>query len=368
MNHKVRLIVVAVIVTLALNAFPALAPAQEPPAMPLADPGPYGVGEKCLTFMDDGRDGRQLVTLLWYPALDAGKVSYIMPKRDAEPDTAGAPYPLIIYSTPLWSTATLSVGEYLTTHGYVVASIQHPERVGDPNFWTGVVDRPLDVLFVLDQLAALPDANLVGMIDQEKIGIAGYSYGGITSLWMTGAPVDPAYLSNWCVENEPTAQPNTGFSGSSCEVFFTRWTELTDYRAQFGPLAESGPWPALTDERIRAVFSIAPCFSPLIGEEGPAAVTVPTLVVYPGSEEICKPSDGARVIYEHLGSPERYLLTLPGASHTAVMELGSAKTLLRQMAVAFFGYYLQGREDYAQYLTADYVETLPNVAWESSLE
>ena len=359
-----RILIVALALTLALVP---LASAQEGPAMPLAEPGPYGVGEKRVTLVDPDREGRALVVMIWYPA-QAGAVSYVMPKRDAEPDATGAPYPLIIYSIPLWSTATLSVAEYLVTHGYVVASIQHPEPIGDPNFWTGVVDRPLDILLVLDQLPALSGAEIAGMVDAESVGIAGYSYGGMTSLWMAGAPIDPEYLASWCAANEPGATPNTSFSGSSCEVFLTRWTELSVYRGRFGALAEGNVWPPLKDERIDAVFSIAPCFSPLIGEEGPAAVNVPTLVVYPEKDEICKPSDGARVIYEHLGSADRYLLTLLDAGHASVMELSSDKSLLRQVGVAFFGYYLQGREEYAQYLTEEYVESLPNVAWESSLE
>lgn len=371
MNTRFPKLIVSVlaIVIVVLHAFPAPVPAQEPPAMPLAEPGPYGVGISNPTFIDESREGRRLLTLIWYPA-QAGEISYVLPKSDAEPDMTGVPYPLIIYSHGLWDTAgnTLTLGPHLASHGFVVASIQHPEKRGSSDYSPGIIDRPLDVLFVLDHLTALSAGEWAGLIDTANVGVAGISYGGTTALRMSGARVDPGYLRDWCVENDPGAEPTTEFSGSPCQVFFARWDEVTTYYAQFGSPEEGKPWPPLTDERIRAALPIAPCWTPLMSEIGMAADVLPTLIVFPENEGVCIPSDGARVVYDHLGSTDRYLLTLLGAGHFAASEDVRFHPVLRQVAMSFFGRYLQGHEDYAQYLTAEYVGSLPLVAWESSLE
>jgi len=369
MNARCSQLIVSagLIVVLALALVP-LSGAQDSPGMPLAEPGPYGVGEQKMTFVDASRDGRTVSAVLWYPA-HTSAASYAMPKSDAEPDATGAPYPLIIYTHALWNTSTLTLGEYLASHGYVVARIYHPERMGDPEYATDIIDRPLDVLFVLNELAALSNSELAGMIDTDHVGVVGYSFGGMTALWTGGARIDPAHLRSWCAENEPDAEPNAAFSGSSCESFLARWDQITAYHSQVIAAEDAELWLPLADERISAVVAVNPCFYPLLGEEGASAATLPTLIVYPESDEICVPPDAARLIYDHLGSSERYLMTmLDGASHTTVVEYSSVKPALRQVTVAFFGYYLQGQEDYAQYLTEEYMESLPSVAWKSSLE
>jgi hypothetical protein len=36
---------------------------------------------------------------------------------------------------------------------------------------------------------------------------------------------------------------------------------------------------------------------------------------------------------------------------------------MRHFATAFFGYYLQGREDYAEYFSEDFVTQFDDLAW-----
>jgi hypothetical protein len=58
-----------------------------------------------------------------------------------------------------------------------------------------------------------------------------------------------------------------------------------------------------------------------------------------------------------LGSHDRYLLTLVDDGDTAALDPLKWPVFLHFEA-AFFGYYLQGHQDYNQYLTADYVNSL----------
>ena len=85
MNQPKRLFVIALLVILALN-IPALpSAAQDATTPPLSEKGPYGVDLVQMTFVDDSREGRELETLIWYPA-EAGKSSYWMPDYQAQPD------------------------------------------------------------------------------------------------------------------------------------------------------------------------------------------------------------------------------------------------------------------------------------------
>lgn len=80
--------------------------AQEPEDLPLAARGSYQVSSQTRSFVDEARGGREIDVQLMYPALvtdveeselDLAEQRHI-PLRDFEPDTSGAPYPVVLYS------------------------------------------------------------------------------------------------------------------------------------------------------------------------------------------------------------------------------------------------------------------------------
>lgn len=186
--------------------------------------GPYPVGVRTVVYEDTGRrkpDGtpRQLVTEIWYPALQSTRgqptVSYdifsvftpeqkvsigegVIPVlqtaavRDAQPARLHGKFPLIIFShgqaAIRWQSTYLTV--LLASHGYVVASTDHEGgtlfdvvRGQLQNVAVGVETRPVDVTYLLNRLSRLKeDDPLFGLIDVEKIGVTGHSFGALTSL------------------------------------------------------------------------------------------------------------------------------------------------------------------------------------------
>ena len=77
--------------------------------------------------------------------------------------------------------------EYLASHGYIVASVRHSGNTyGDMILEISARpwNRSQDLRFALDQL--LTDSPFKDAIDQNKIGVAGFSQGGVTSLWLAG--------------------------------------------------------------------------------------------------------------------------------------------------------------------------------------
>ncbi|HSR31619.1 MAG TPA: hypothetical protein VLY63_13720, partial [Anaerolineae bacterium] len=68
------------------------------------------------------------------------------------------------------------------------------------------------------------------------------------------------------------------------------------------------------------------------------------------------------LIYEHLGSPDKTLISFVGPDHMMIYD-SEMVTRMAHFAVAFFGYHLQGRQDLARYFSQDFVTKHDDLAW-----
>lgn len=205
-------------------------PASSTAAPDPTKPGPFPVGVRTVTWEDTGRrkpDGspRVLVTELWYPAVQATRgqptVSYDLKSvftpeqqaalgdtlppqvtaavRDAEPARSHGPFPLVIFAhgqgAIRWQSTFFTV--LLASHGYVVASTDHEGgtlydllRGQMQTTAAGLETRPVDVVYLMNRLSRLKDTDpLYGLLDLERIGVAGHSFGALTALRV--AATDP---------------------------------------------------------------------------------------------------------------------------------------------------------------------------------
>ncbi|HEY0880112.1 MAG TPA: acetylxylan esterase [Archangium sp.] len=208
---------------------PPVDPLPFPEASPTAapdptKPGPYAVGVRTVTYEDTGRrkpDGtpRQLVTEIWYPAVQTTRgqptESYdLLPiftaeqqasigvgtlpllqtsaVRNAEPTRHHGKFPLIVFShgqaAIRWQSTYYTV--LLASHGYIVISTDHEGgtlydvvRGSLQNVAVGVDTRPVDVTYLINRFARLKeDDPLYGLVDMERVGVTGHSFGALTSL------------------------------------------------------------------------------------------------------------------------------------------------------------------------------------------
>lgn len=325
---------------------------QEDAVLALAGTGTFKVGVQTITFVDDTRDSRQLVTEIWYPATLPEGTNSRRPVRDAEPAMDGAPYPVIIYSHGLGQNRTeiSSVLQHLASYGFVVAAADHR----DGNAWAAVFDRPLDLEFLLDQIASFSEGNLIGMFDNERVGMMGWSMGGLTTVQMGGAAIDSTVWPEWC---EGLIWP------AMCLNIQFLWNDIVDYRASLDLPAEADDlWSAVTDVRIKAAVALAPAGGPVFGEHGLDSFQVPVLIMS-GTE------DGS-VVYErdvvylcdHISMVECDLLAFVGEEHMFPVHRSNEEAI-EHFATAFFGYHLMGINDYAEYLTADFADQFGGIAW-----
>lgn len=182
---------------------PASADNPAPRTQRLLERGPYGSGRATIPFVDPtrptmangsyaGAPTRTLTTQVWYPAKDDSQVDVV----NALAGNAKDGFPLIVYGHGLGSQSTdvSHVASHLASHGYVVASVQFPLSNGSsPGGPTAndVAQQPADLIFVSQAIVSAPIQGAFAFakaIDKARLGLMGYSLGGVTAALASAYP------------------------------------------------------------------------------------------------------------------------------------------------------------------------------------
>lgn len=325
---------------------------------------------------------RELTLEIWYPAqlggaTPFGEYSVVTTDgeteatltgqavRDAQPLTDDAPYPLVIFSHGYPGNRFLlsHLAENLATKGYVVASIDHTDSTYSDQgvFGSTLLNRPLDQVFVLDELERLSSESgqfLDGLVDTNNTGIVGYSMGGYGVINLLGGGFSESIL------DFPASPPN-------------------DVLAQ--RVAGNEAYTGGSDERIKAAIAVAPWGMnyALWDAEGLAGVKTPMMFVAGSKDDVAGYEDGVRAIYEGAVNSERYLLTFMNANHNAAAPIPAPaevwdngtydhysdpvwdtlrmNNIFQHFATAYFDLYLKGDTATAAYL--DLVPAAEDGVW-----
>ena len=336
---------------------PIAAPTQVPPtetSFPLSTLGPYQTGVRGFKFKDASRGGREVNITVWYPGIRPPERTSNFPTRDAAPDASGAPYPLILSSTRVAEV----FAPHLASHGFVVAGVDGIGPYAQAN--EEMIDQPLDILFMLEQLASAPPQVLQGMIDAERAGTLGYSFDGYNSLAMSGARINPGYYLAQCPTPDATTKAilSEHYSAFGCGPA-QEWDKFTAHAPKSITTSADGLWQPMTDKRIRAVMPMASEGWWLFGEKGLASANRPTLMLAGTADELYAEN---ALIFEHLGASDKALISFVGSDH---MMPFSTEPLARMthFVTAFFGEHLQNRDAYAKYMSKEFVEQFDDLAW-----
>ncbi|MBB6099299.1 putative dienelactone hydrolase [Deinobacterium chartae] len=216
--------------------------------------------------------------------------------RGAQPDTQGGPFPLVIVSHGYPGSRVLMtyLCEHLASRGFVVAAIDHAESThGDKaGFASTLLNRPLDDLFVLNELARTdgPAAFLAGTLDANRTALVGYSMGGYGALNAAGA----------------------GFAPSAAKLPFAPAREALAVRTRGNPAFE-----ASRDPRIKAAVLLAPWGGQagFWDAEGLAGLQVPSLWIAGDQDDVSDYQGGIRKLFDGAVNSDRYLLLYRGARH-----------------------------------------------------
>ncbi len=368
--------------------------AVTPMAPELAAYGPLAIGVRTITATDRGRvdvlntrEGspvarydRTLTIEVWYPAsLAPGQVPggvYRTVARDparstelrgravrnaapAAPPADGYPLVIISHGYPGNRYLLSHLAENLASKGFVVAVPDHPDSTyaDQKAFASTLYNRPLDQLFVLDELDHLSRAGsgsfLAGLVDVSRTGLVGYSMGGYGVLNTLGAGFTETAVT---ARNAP---PN---------------------RLLFERAASNPAFGKRADARIRAAVAIAP-YGGAVGTwdpEGLRAITTPVLFVAGSADDIVGYEKGVRELFLGATRSDRYLLTFLSGSHNVAAPIPApveawaysdalkmfpfvhyedgvwdsvrSNNVLQHFATAFLAIHLKGEADKQAYL------------------
>ncbi|RME03993.1 MAG: hypothetical protein D6812_04730 [Deltaproteobacteria bacterium] len=333
--------------------------------------GPYDVGVTTIEIIDEAREGRRLVTEIWYPADLEGKppgeyYAHLLwgnALRDAKPDPSGGPYPLIVFSHGSNAIRLQSVflTEHLASFGYIVVAPDHPGNTfydsDDILTARGAIDRPLDIRTVIDTILAMDEAGTFpvgGIVDETKIGMTGHSYGAYTTLMVCGAKVNVDVARARCAEGKD----------DDCEM--VRYAE-----ALFG---EDVQWVSLPDPRVDACVPMAPGGYRYFGEEGLSPIALPQAVMGAMKDTITEYDVEILPIYDAI-SVQKSLLSLKYRNHYAFSDIlyirpatgwrcrtfadchnpDPSHEVIVAIATAFFGLHLGQDPAWAPFLTPAFV-------------
>lgn len=337
--------------------------------------GPYAVGRTTFELVDPARENRQFLVDVWYPVdpEDAqGEFTLYeilfwgLPSElalDGAPVSRAGRFPLVVFSHGSGGIRFQSIflTEVLASHGFVVAAPDHTgntllDDTGGELTAQKMIDRPLDVSWVITTMLAKsddPGDPFYQTLDPGRIGVAGHSFGGFTSLAMAA-----------------------GFGA--------------DPPAEIAGELPEGFEPIPPDSRVKAIVPIAPVSS-FFGDAELSSIEVPTLIIGGTLDSITPVEPESRRAFELIagdvfrvdvvgavhfsftnscdlirimkesGVPEGLIEFLLGPDFlepcgAGVIDIEEAQRLTNLYAVSLFRRYLTGDERCERFLSAAYAE------------
>jgi len=268
----------------------------------------FGAGFQDLQLTDPV-EGGPMPAIVFYPAngptngptngnggsTQVGPFS-IAATRGAAP--AAGPFALIVHSH---GTGGSHLGHHdtlaaLARAGFVAAAVQHPRDnfLDTSGFATDLqlIGRPHHIVALID--GVLADATVGPLVDRQRIGMAGFSAGGYTTLLIAGAVPD-----------------------FSLQAEYRRAVPYDPLRRRADAAGKQRRKPDLkfvSDPRVRAIFVMAPALGYLFDRAGLSKVEVPVRLYRPTADEILAHPWNAERVAQMLPRPPEYQL-IEGAGH-----------------------------------------------------
>jgi predicted dienelactone hydrolase len=281
-----------------------------------------------------GDEQKDLRCVVWYPAVDtAVEVKQVigppggplfeagMAANDPElaPSMNGWPLILLSHGTGGSAMQLAWLGTALARAGFIAVAVDHPgNNANSPLTAEGFAlwwERATDLSQVLDGILA--DDEFGKRIDQARIGAAGFSIGGYTVLELAGAQTDISELYNACRENADLAGCTVPEMRALPVDLKTPADILHAVRKTSGEsLARSGE--LFSDDRIGAVFAMAPALGFTQTPESLRAIRLPVEMVVGDDDRIAPSKDNAAYVRANIRGAK--LTILPHVQHYTFLD------------------------------------------------
>ena len=287
------------------------------------------------------------------------------------------PVPAIVIYPGLISNREplLYLSEHLASYGFAVVLTVSPNssaeqldkliigaasEIAPPESF---IERPQDITAVLNYLEKSPQAT---NINWQNVGMVGHSFGGYAAL---------ALVSDAQIQFADLAE--------ACQGKY-KWN--ASLLLQCVALGLPNQTYKLGDSRIKAAIAVNPVTSHVLGKATLSKITVPIAIVGSSDDTFAPVVSEQIVPFTWLTSPDRYLVLLNKAGHTAVTAITSSDRLspevsnvlagstaiesqdyLKLLSVAFFKTHLVQETSFADYLTPTYFANISTLSAQVSL-
>ena len=287
------------------------------------------------------------------------------------------PIPAIVIYPGLISNREplLYLSEHLASYGFAVVLTVSPNssaeqldkliigaasEIAPPESF---IERPQDITAVLNYLEKSPQAT---NINWQNVGMVGHSFGGYAAL---------ALVSDAQIQFADLAE--------ACQGKY-KWN--ASLLLQCVALGLPNQTYKLGDSRIKAAIAVNPVTSHVLGKAALSKITVPIAIVGSSDDTFAPVVSEQIVPFTWLTAPNRYLVLLNKAGHTAVTAVTSSDRLspevsnvlagstaiesqdyLKLMSVAFFKTHLVQETSFADYLTPTYFVNISTPSAQVSL-
>ncbi|MFM9158588.1 MAG: alpha/beta hydrolase family protein, partial [Dolichospermum sp.] len=216
-----------------------------------------------------------------------------------------APIIVISHGLGLNSSNFRYLGKYLANYGFVVVIPNHPNSHKTDikslinNSSNQVIpahefkDRPLDIKYILDQLAL--DSQFRKRLNLQQVGVFGQSLGGYTALALAGAKINFQQLKKDC----------------NLDILKNTWNMSLLSQCQALELQnQSTQAYNLQDQRVKAAIAVNPITSSIFGQSGLSQIHTPIMIIG-SSEDTVAPALYEQILpFSWLTYPHKYLVML----------------------------------------------------------
>lgn len=315
--------------------------------------GQFQVTKQTLELYDRKRD-RQVTTDLYLP--------------DLAPETSKSSksVPVIVVSNGLGAKRDRfqALANHLTSYGFAVVIPGHvgSDRQRQKDFVRGLykenfdateyIDRPLDISYVLDELAKRNQRQFQNALNLTEVGIFGYSIGGTTALSLAGAEIDFLQLKRDCSQKLNLLNISILYQCRALDI--PRKQKLRK---------------SLKDERIKAAFMFVPFGKSMFSQQSLKKVSIPVMWQVVDQDFLTSLEDEQVPLFNSLEHSDHYLVIsekLPHSNVTLSNQQKSttsaafevAKTYQNILSLVFFQNYIAQDPEYDAYLNPEYIQAI----------
>jgi predicted dienelactone hydrolase len=274
--------------TAAVLALPAMAQTQPKPPAALPHVGLREV------VLPDPLEPAGIRTWLWYPTRVApepwmANIYLVTTRTDAAPLPGRKPLIVLSHGSFGYVFSFHHYAEYLAARGYIVATPMHPHDNNADSSGTytdlQLVGRSRHIARTID--GVLRDPVIGPLVDDQKIGVIGFSAGGFTALTVLGGVPDFARINEYCEGNRD--------DGVVCSGGFQGKVRI-----------ERPDWHQTPDRRVKAAVLMAPGMGFMFPRKTLKAITRPVLMYRAASDNAIRHPYSEEWIAENLGRKPEY--------------------------------------------------------------